>query len=235
MFRRPESAIRACVGYCLFLALDAGTSWAQKTVHCPDGDHTQIDVRQIAIQYDASSFAGTLSSLSVLSNRLEVVPKQLQEATSATQQWNEFVKGLASGYNSCAVTRQQYDDGLNRIYPRLKEDATGLDAVRKLIADGQRADAKRLETLLASYMNNLRQFAEASGKEIILQRLEALSEQVATGDKQILEKEDLIVNMLRAADQREVDTDQSYTCPTRCDEARSTPATAEVDESPARA
>ena len=109
-----------------------GKRTGTKTVHCPDGDHIQIDVSQIAIKYDASSFAGTLSSLSVLSPRLQVVPKQLQEAAAATQQWNEFVKGLTSGYNSCAVTRQQYADGLNRIYPRLKEHAAELDTIRKI-------------------------------------------------------------------------------------------------------
>ena len=157
-----------------------GCAWAQKTVHCADGDHILIDVKQIAIQYDASSFAGTLSGLSALGPRLEVAPKKLQDAAAATQQWNEFVKGLAAGYNSCAVTQQQYADGLNRIYPRLKEDAKDLDDIRKLISDGQKADTKRLEALLDSYWNNLRQFAQASGKEVILERIEALSAQVDT-------------------------------------------------------
>jgi hypothetical protein len=132
-----------------------------------------------------------LSGLSVLGTRLEVAPKKLQEAAAATQQWNEFVKGLAAGYNSCAVTQQQYADGLNRIYPRLKEDAADLEIIRKLISDGQRADTKRLQALLDSYWNNLRQFAQASGKEIILERIEALSEQVDTLNGSIIENFEL--------------------------------------------
>ena len=202
MRRRLTNVIGRCgsVGFFL-LAISAG-AWGQKTVHCRDGDHIQIDVREIAIKYDASSFAGTLSSLSILGARLEAAPTKLQEAAVATQQWNEFVKGLAEGYNSCAVTRQQYADGLNRIYPRLKEDASDLDAVRKVIAEGQKADAKRLQALVDSYWNNLRQFAQASGKQVILQRIEALSEQVASGQGQILQKEDLILAKLNELQQR---------------------------------
>jgi hypothetical protein len=166
-------------------------AWAQKAIHCPDGDHILIDVKQIAVQYDASSFAGTLSGLSVLGARLEVAPKKLQDAVAATQQWNEFVKGLAAGYNSCAVTKQQYADGLNRIYPRLKEDAADLEVIRKLISDGQRADTKRLQALLDSYWNNLHQFAQASGKEVILERIEALSKQVDTLNSSITENFEL--------------------------------------------
>jgi len=177
-----------CIG--VFVLLYSASAWAQKSVHCPDGDRIQINVREIAIQYDASAFAGTLSSLSVLGARLDVAPTKLQEAAVATQQWNELLKGLAAGYNSCAITGQQYADGVSRVYPRLKEDATELDVIRKLIADGQKADAKRLENLLASYMNNLWQFAQVSGKGIILERIANLSQQVETGRGQILQKED---------------------------------------------
>src|SRR6266849_2743235 len=172
----------------LFLILLSASqeSVAQKKISCPDGDHIEIDVRQIQIQYDASSFAGTLSSLSVLGSRLEIAPKKLQEAAVATQQWDEFLKGLAAGYNNCAVTRQQYADGLNRIYPRLKEDAGNLEEIRKILSEGRKADEKRLQNLLDSYYNNLHQFAQASGKEIILERIGALSVQVATGQTELL-------------------------------------------------
>ncbi len=202
MFRLPASVTNKCLGLCVFLAAISGIAEAQKTVHFPDGDHIQIDVKEISIKYDASSFAGTLSSLSVLSGRLEVAPKQLQEASVATQQWNEFVKGLATGYNTCTVTRQQYADGLNRIYPRLKEDGAALEEIRKQIAAGQKADAKQLQQFVDSFYANLRQFAQASGKEIILQRIEALSEQVASGQGQILQKEDQILARLNALEQR---------------------------------
>jgi tetratricopeptide (TPR) repeat protein len=184
------------------LVLLAASSWAQKSAHCPDGDHILIDVKDISIKYDASSFAGTLSSLSVLTGRPEVAPKQLQEAAVATQQWNEFLKGLATGYNMCAITKQQYADGLNRIYPRLKEDGAGLEEIRKQIAAGQKADTKRLQQLIDSFYANVRQFAQASRSEIILQRIQALSEQVATSQGQILQKEDLILAKLNELQQQ---------------------------------
>ena len=113
-----------CAGLLLLLVFTPANAQTRKTISCPDGDHIEIDVRQIAIQYDASSFAATLGGLSVFSARLEIVPKQLQEAAIATQQWDEFLKGLAAGYNSCAVTRQQYADGLQRIYPRSRTTLT---------------------------------------------------------------------------------------------------------------
>jgi tetratricopeptide (TPR) repeat protein len=183
----------------------AGSAAAQKRIPCQDGEHIEIDIKQIAIRYDASSFAGTLSSLSVLASRLEVAPKKLQEAAVATQQWNEFLKGLVVGYNTCAVTRQQYADGVNRIYPRLKEDAAGLEEMRKIISDGHKADEKRFQRLLDSFYANLREFAQAGGTEIILERIEAISEQVtkvASGQTQILQKEDAILAKLNELQQK---------------------------------
>ena len=172
---------------CLLLLLVASTVVAagQKKIACPDGEHIEIDIRQISIQYDATSFAGTLSSLSVLGARLEVKPTKLQEAAVATQQWDEFLKGLAAGYNSCAITRQQYADGVIRVYPRLKDDGAELEEMRKAIAAGQKADAKRLQQLVDSFYVNLQQFAQASGKEIILERIAAISEQVAALSEQV--------------------------------------------------
>ncbi len=178
---------------------------AQKRIACPDGEHIEINVREISIRYDASSFSGTLGSLSALSGRMEVAPKRLQEATSATQQWDELLKGLAAGYNSCAVTRQQYAEGVTRIYPRLKEDGDGLDEIRKALAAGQKIDQQRLQRVLDSFLANLRQFAQVSGKEIILERIEALSAQVASGNRTVLEKIDEVngkLDRLRTASQQ---------------------------------
>jgi tetratricopeptide (TPR) repeat protein len=178
----PELEARIAPLCCLLLGI-APIAAAQKTIHCPDGDHVLIDVKQIAIQYDASSFAGTLSSLSVLGARLEVVPTKLQEAATATQQWDEFLKGLAAGYNTCAVTKQQYADGLNRIYPRLKEDAIDLEAIRKIISEGQKTDEKRLQSLVESYYGNLRRFAEISGTDVILERIDAAKDELSKQQK----------------------------------------------------
>jgi tetratricopeptide (TPR) repeat protein len=100
----------------------------------------------------------------------------LQQASAATQQWNEFLKGLVSGYNSCAITNQQYTDSLKRIYPRLREDAAGLEEIRKVVSEGRKADETRLKSLLDSYFANLRQFAGTSGGEIIIERIAAVVE-----------------------------------------------------------
>jgi tetratricopeptide (TPR) repeat protein len=183
-------------GFLLILLFASQESSAQKKVSCPDGDHFQIDIKQIQIQYDGSSFAGTLNSLSFLSARLEAAPRKLQEAAVATQQWNEFLKGLATGYNNCAVTRQQYYDGLIRIYPRLKEDATNLDEVRKALSEGHAADEKRLQNLLESYYNNLRHFAQFSGRDIVLERIDALSAQIATDQSKMVQQQATILKRL---------------------------------------
>ena len=158
-----------------------GFSWpttqasAQKKITCPDkSQRIEIDLKQLQIQYNASSFAGTLASLGALSAHLSVEQKVLQQASAATQQWNEFLKGLVAGYNSCAITSQQYADSLKRIYPRLKEDAAGLEEIRKVVSEGRKADEKRLKSLLDSYFTNLRQFAGASGNEITIERIAAL-------------------------------------------------------------
>lgn len=181
-----------CAILCCLLPGLTDTASGQKKTTCPDGDHYEINVKQIAIEYDASSFAGTLSSLSILGARLEVGPKKLQDAAAATQQWNEFLKGLAAGYNTCAITKQQYAEALSRIYPRLKDDVADLEKIRKLILEGQQADEKRLRTLLEDYYSNLRRFVQVSGRDVILARIEAVSEQVST----VLEGQQLILRTL---------------------------------------
>jgi hypothetical protein len=69
-----------------------GLSWstqafAQQRITCPDNTpRVTIDLKQIQILYNASSFAGTLASLGTLCARLSVEQKVLQEASAATQQ-----------------------------------------------------------------------------------------------------------------------------------------------------
>ncbi len=63
---------------------------------------------------------------------------------------------------------------MQRIYPRLQEDAADLEKIRKIISAGNEADEKRLHRALESYLGNLERFAEISNQEIILQQIEAL-------------------------------------------------------------
>ena len=160
----------------LFGLIFCTSTMAAKRVSCPDGEHIEIDIKQIAIQYQGASFGVTLSGLSALSARLNAEPKTLQTAAAATQQWNEFVKGLVVGYNSCAITKQQYQEGLVRIYPRLEKDAIELEKLRQLVMDQKQIDEKRLQTVLKSYESQLRAFAKVTGKEIDYERIEALVE-----------------------------------------------------------
>ena len=121
-----------------------------------------------------------MSSLSFFGSRLGVEPKTVQKAEVATRVWNEYLKGLVVGYNSCAITKEQYAEGLKEIYPRLKEDAASLEKIRQVISEGKQADEKRLRRLLESYLGNLQRFAEISNQEIWLERIEARLAVVAT-------------------------------------------------------
>ena len=101
------------------------------------------------------------------------------------------MKGLAEGYNSCAVTREQYAEGLQRIYPRLQQDAAGLEEIRKLLLEGRGVDEKRLRALLDSYFTNVRRFAEISGSKIVEQItavVERETGKVLEGQDKILEE-----------------------------------------------
>ena len=192
--------------YSVFVVI-VGLSWsadifAQQTITCPDkSQRITIDLKQLQIQYNASSFAGTLASLGALSGHLTVEQKVLQQASAATQQWNEFLKGLVAGYNSCAITDQQYADLLKRIYPRLKEDAAGLEEIRKVVSEGRQADEKRLKSLLDSYFATLRQFATTSGSEIIIETITAVIEKNAAD---VLKKQDTTLEVL-ATVQKQLD------------------------------
>ena len=178
---------------------------AQKRIDCPDGVHYEIDLSEIIIKYQATSFSATLSSLSIFGNRIGVEPKMLQKAEAATQQWNEFLKGLVVGYNSCAITKEEYAEGLQRIYPRLKEDAADLEKIRKIISAGNEADEARLRRLLESYLGNLERLAEISNQEIILERIEALLSgstkeikgEIARSEQNLLERFDQLEERLK--------------------------------------
>src|SRR5262249_28675307 len=101
--RGAGAARRAALG----LALGPGVAPAaleKKKIVCRGGEtRLEVSVKELAIQYEGWSLSGTLSSLSVLGTRLAVDPKTLQQAAAATQQWNELLKGLAAGWNSCVL------------------------------------------------------------------------------------------------------------------------------------
>ena len=202
----PRKVKGRYLAWALLFLLFAIPIQAQKRIDCAgDGVHYEIDLSEIIIEYQAKSFSATLSSLSIFGNRIEVEPKMVQKAEAATQQWNEFLKGLVVGYNSCAVTKEEYAEGLQRIHPRLKEDAADLEKIRKIISAGNGVDEESLRALLESYLGDMERFAEISNQEIILERIEALLSdnakeikgEIATSEQNILERVDQLEERLK--------------------------------------
>ncbi len=187
---RSRRSVR--IGLLLVLVVPAAAIAAPRTIECPDGEtRLEIEIDKLRIEYQGHAFTSTLGSLGFLAGRLSIDQKPLQEAAAATQQWNEFLKGLAAGYNSCAVTRAEYAEGLERIYPRLEQDAADLETIRKLLLEGREVNERRLEELLDSYLGQLRRFAEISGQAITVARIESIvQQQVGAGTEQILKRLD---------------------------------------------
>jgi len=170
---------------------------------CPDGKHGQIDIEKLKIQYSASEESTTL--LSFIDIKLSKSPKTLQIASEVTQQWNEYLKGLAEGYNTCAITKAEYNNGLQNIFPKLKSDGKYL---KKLLGDFQnRQDVSaqeqkermaRFESLLKSYYNKLSQFAKLSDREYIIDKInekfkkgiESVIDSQRKGDRNIIARID---------------------------------------------
>ena len=150
---------------------------AEQPIHCKgDGDHLPISVETLKIRYDGKKFWATISGLKDLGARFQVESASLQQVAVVTQQWNEFLKGLAAGYNSCAITKKEYYEGLNRIYPRLVENITDLERLRKLLEEKGPVDEQRLAQRLEAYFVDLRRFGAVSHQEkLIEQALEEIN------------------------------------------------------------
>jgi tetratricopeptide (TPR) repeat protein len=154
----------------IFALLCTPFASAQKRINCPNGEtHYEIDVEKLALNYQGRSFQTTLSGLGALGAKVALQPTTLQAADVATQQWNQLLQGLAAGFNSCAVTQAQYNEGLQKIYPRLKDDTAELEKIRQALAKSQAVDRQRFQSILDSYFANLRRFADAGNLGLILQ------------------------------------------------------------------
>src|SRR5260370_22764475 len=99
------------LAFCAFLLAELAS--AQGQVRCPSGEmRNKIDEKQLALQYSGSELIATMGPLGFMSGKLTVSPKTLQTASAATQQWNEYIKGLAAGWNACIITKEQYAQAL---------------------------------------------------------------------------------------------------------------------------
>ena len=147
---------------------------AAKQINCTDGIHYEIDIRKLAIRYQANGLEATLSGLSLLGARVEVAPKTLQQAAVATQKLNEFIKALASGYNSCAISKQAYEQGIKGSLQGMKSDGKALEALRQELLAERKIDANQLEKLLAGYNDKLQRLARISGRAIDYERISSI-------------------------------------------------------------
>src|ERR1700749_329475 len=87
---------------------------------CPgDGEHGEIDVKQLQIQYSGVSAHSSLDALT----KLGIDVKTVQTATQETQKLNQYLQALAAGFNTCAVSKAQYFDAVQLILPQAKQDA----------------------------------------------------------------------------------------------------------------
>ncbi len=79
-----------------------------RIIECDDGSRQSIDIRDFAVRYSAYSveLAAGVGNKARFSGKLN--PVQLQELSEALQHANEFRKFLVVGYNSCAISKQQF-------------------------------------------------------------------------------------------------------------------------------
>jgi hypothetical protein len=101
----------AIVAAIIVLAVFAGRDFLLRPsgVHdCGDGPRPTIDIRDFTAKYSAYSveLEGSLNNKAKLSTK--VTPVQLQQLSEAMQNANEFRKFVVAGYNSCALTKEQY-------------------------------------------------------------------------------------------------------------------------------
>jgi tetratricopeptide (TPR) repeat protein len=170
-----------------------------KEIVCQDGVRYEIDLKQVAIQYQGSSFSGSLNALGAFAGRLSLETKALQHTSSAAQQWNEFLKGLVAGYNKCAISKHQYAEGLSRIYPKLQEDGTQLVQIQRALEKGKSIDEKQLERILKRVLENLTRFARISGQEVVIARIGAIIE---SSTEKVLDSNEEILRRLYAIENR---------------------------------
>jgi hypothetical protein len=79
-----------------------------RTVQCDDGERQTIDFKELQIEYSSKKISLDIEVIDKLRIRHEIDPKVLQIAFESTQNWDQFLKGLIGGYNSCAVSKANY-------------------------------------------------------------------------------------------------------------------------------
>ena len=141
---------------------------AEQKIPCDgDGTHNRIDLDQLTLKYQATEWDSRLAALSKLAGVLKAEPKTLQVATEATQKWNEFLKALVLGYNSCAITKAQYNDAIKTLIPGLAGDSQKLETLAHRIEAGQQVSQSTLDARLAAYVNKLEKLDQINRTTIV--------------------------------------------------------------------
>jgi hypothetical protein len=81
---------------------------SQVIVHCGEGDHPTIDMRDFTTQYSSYSVKLEATVASKGKASLEFDPKSFDSLSEALKEANEFRKYVVAGYNACAITPAQY-------------------------------------------------------------------------------------------------------------------------------
>jgi len=94
----------------LVLIFIASDLWlrSQPIVHCSDGPHPAIDIRDFTTRYWAYSVKLEATVVDKGKASTELDPKLLAQVSEALQEANEFRKYVVAGYNSCAISPLQY-------------------------------------------------------------------------------------------------------------------------------
>jgi len=85
-----------------------------RIIHCDDGERRTIDYRDFQLRYSANKISLQVEILNKLKVRSEIDPKVLQTAYESTQHLDQFLKGVVIGYNSCAISKADYVEILQR-------------------------------------------------------------------------------------------------------------------------
>ena len=128
-----------------------------RTIHCEDGERQTIDYRDLQVKYSGNKISLEVEVMDKLKLRSEIDPKVLQTAYESTQNWDQFLKGLVVGYNSCAVSKKDYALILQR-YKKIEEITKSLSQIlrRNLLTQ---LDVETAKQLIEQYSSTAREIS----------------------------------------------------------------------------
>jgi hypothetical protein len=116
-----------------------------RMIKCDGGEREAIDYREIQIKYSSNRISLGVEVMDKLKLTPEIDPEMLQTALESTQNWDQFLKGLISGYNSCAISKNDYGLILQR-YKKIEDITRSLTQLlhKSPLSDQDAETAKKL-------------------------------------------------------------------------------------------